>query len=129
MANGKDDASQNVSQLRSDRRKNLRKQLLVLKIKGEDAKGVFFGYAKTLSRGGMFITTITPKQTGEQFKISFTMTGDPVQIECVCEVVWAREYDPKLKQEPGMGIKFLNLDEATTKRIARWVENNQGSSD
>jgi len=122
MANGKDDENSNVSPLRTDRRKNLRKQLLVLKIKGEDEKGVFFGYAKTLSTGGMFITTITPKKKGEEFKISFSMPGDPEQISCDCEVIWVREYDPKLKQEPGMGIKFRGLDEAIAARIDRWLE-------
>lgn len=127
MGNGKDDKDgrpPECSPLRADRRKNLRKQIIVLKVKGIDSNGSFFGYAKTLSRGGMFITTVAPKNAGEEFEISFTLTGDPLPVRGVCKVVWRRDYDPKLKQEPGMGVKFVDLDVNMAARIEQWVKNN-----
>lgn len=119
MENGKDKDSEFVV-LRSDRRKQLRKQLLVLKIKGEDSKGVFFGYAKTISRGGMFIASVNPRKVGEEFSITFKLPFKDIDIKCRCAVVWMREYEPH-KQDPGMGIKFMDLDDETRDKIEEWV--------
>lgn len=107
--------------LRSDRRKNLRRQLLVLKIRGEDNKGVFFGYAKTISRGGMFISSVNPKKMGEEFDITFKLDELGRDIKCKVIVVWTRQYDSLIKQEPGMGIKFTDLDDATREEIDEWI--------
>lgn len=120
MENGKSGKGDYVV-LRSDRRKNLRKQLLVLKVKGEGERGVFFGYAKTISRGGMFIASVNPREVGEEFKITFTPPGAHGEASCTCQVVWARGYDPTLKSEPGMGVKFLDLDPEVRDRISDWV--------
>lgn len=119
MENGKDKDSEFVV-LRSDRRKELRKQLLVLKIKGEDVKGVFFGYAKTISRGGMFIASVNPRKVGEEFFITFKLPCMESDIKCRCAVVWMREYEPH-KQDPGMGIKFMDLADETRDKIEEWV--------
>lgn len=121
MENGKNPEDQ-YTLLRSDRRKNLRRQILVLKVKGEDQKGTFFGYCKTVSRGGMFITSVNPRKLGEEFDITFTLTGEDLEIKCMCVVVWVREYDAYNKQEPGMGIKFVNLSEEIKDRIDAWME-------
>lgn len=117
MENGKDDQ---YVVLRSDRRKNLRKQLLVLKVKGEDARGAFFGYAKTMGRGGMFIASVNPRKVGEEFVISFKLGSRGPDIKCRCSVVWVREYTPH-KQDPGMGIRFEDMDEVTRDMIDEWV--------
>lgn len=110
--------------LRSDRRKNLRKQLLVLRVRGEDNKGVFFGYAKTISRGGMFISSVNPKKMGEEFEITFKLDEKAGrEIKCRAVVVWIRQYDSLIKQEPGMGIKFIDLDDATRDEIDEWIKN------
>ncbi len=123
MANGKDkdQPDQNFVLLRSNRRKNLRKQLLVLKVKGEDKKGTFFGYAKTISRGGMFITSVNPRKVGEEFEITFKLPGLDADIRCKCSVIWMREYDSLVKQEPGMGIRFVDLDNELRDKIDEWV--------
>lgn len=121
MENGKNPEDQ-YTLLRSDRRKNLRRQILVLKVKGEDRKGAFFGYCKTVSRGGMFITSVNPRRLGEEFDITFMLTGDDLEIKCRCVVVWVREYDAYNRQEPGMGIKFVDLGEEIKDRIDAWMQ-------
>jgi uncharacterized protein (TIGR02266 family) len=121
MANGKKEPEDQYVLLRSDRRKNLRKQLLVLKVRGEDTRGVFFGYAKTISRGGMFISSVNPKKMSEEFEINFKLDDKGREIKCRVAVVWVREYDTLVKQEPGMGIKFIDLDEATKDEIDAWI--------
>lgn len=122
--NGKE-AEPEVTTLRSERRRHLRKQAIVLKIRGEDAAGVFFGYAKTVGPGGMFITSVNPRSVGEEFELSFNITEAAITVRCKAVVAWRREYNPKLKQEPGMGIKFLDLDDETRAAVMAWVQSQQ----
>ncbi len=122
MANGRDSESDTFVQLRTERRKNLRKSILVLKIKGEGEKGVFFGYANILGKGGMFITTVNPMKPGEEFDISFRLPGADRDIRCRCKVVWRRQFDPTtLKREPGMGIQFLDLPEDMANEVQSYL--------
>lgn len=129
MGDGKGDdkltGKENYVVLRSDRRKFLRKQILVLKVRGEDKKGSFFGYGKTIGRGGMFIASVNPKKVGEEFDISFKLPGGGVDVRCRCVVAWQREYDPDTKHEPGMGIKFLDLANDVRDKIEEWIKKNK----
>ncbi len=104
-----------------DRRKDLRNHLLVLKVKGESGGKVFFGYAKNISRSGMFIASVNPKKVGEEFTIEFSLPREKDVIRCRCVVVWTRTYHPKSPYEPGMGIKFLDLDESVKASIDEWI--------
>ncbi|MEE9614622.1 MAG: PilZ domain-containing protein [Thermodesulfobacteriota bacterium] len=110
----------------SDRRKNLRVQLLVLRIKGEAGvegdKNVFFGYAKNLSRSGMFISTVNPRRTNDEFDITFKLPDGGGEAKCRCRVMWTRDYNPKTRLEGGMGIHFIDLDGKVADRINDWAE-------
>ncbi len=121
MASGESQERKDFVALRENRRKNLRSHLLVLKIRGEDSRGVFFGYAKTIGRGGMFIASVNPRDVGERMEISFTPPGYGKQARCKCEVVWRRGFEPGFKAEPGMGIKFTSISEDVAEGIDRWV--------
>lgn len=121
MADGNQDEKSDYVFLRPNRRKNLRNPLLVLKVKVESESKSFFGYAKVISSGGMFIASINPKQVGEDFIIEFTLP-DKTHIRCKCRVAWRREFIPKSPHEPGMGIKFLDLPDDTRDKIDEWVK-------
>lgn len=116
------EAEPEVSALRNNRRRQLRKQVIVLKVRGVDATGVFFGYAKTIGTGGMFITSVNPRNVGEEFELSFTITEAAISVRCKAVVAWRSEYDPKYKQEPGMGLRFIDLDDETKARMVSWIE-------
>ena len=109
---------------RPDRRKDLRVHLLVLRVEG-DRDNIFFGYAKNLSRGGMFRSTVNPRKIGEEFKVFFKFPGDGEKIECKCAVLWKREYNPKQGYEPGMGLKFVEIMADDRKKIDEWVKSSQ----
>ena len=114
-------ASVSPEQMRPNRRKDLRKHLLVLRVSEKSSK-TFFGYAKNLSKGGMFISSTSPRRVGKEYEISFKFPGDGSDTSCRCKVVWKREYNEKSSIEPGMGIMFLNLDEKTANTIDLWAE-------
>ncbi len=104
-----------------DRRKHLREPIIVFKVTEENEQEHLFGYAKNVSRGGLFIASINPREPGEQFYIIFQIPNTEVTIKCRCEVLWTRGYDPKSKLEPGYGIKFLDLAEQIAEAIDAWV--------
>ncbi len=109
--------------LRANRRKNLRGHLLVLKVKGSSRNKSFFGYAKTISRNGMFIASISPKEVGEEFTLEFKPPTMNVPVTCLCTVIWRREYKPDSPREPGMALKFIDLDDTSREAIDTWAKN------
>ncbi len=121
MASGDNSKEKDFVALRGNRRKNLRSHLLVLKIRGEDSRGVFFGYAKTIGKGGMFIASVNPRDVGEKMEISFTPPGYGKEARCACEVVWRRGFEPGFRAEPGMGIRFTSISAEVADGIEHWV--------
>ncbi len=106
----------------SEKRKTLRSHLMIGQIKGEANGRVFFGYAKNISRGGIFISTISPRNPGDVFKIDFFINELSLRVNCSVKVIWNRAYQSKASPlDPGMGMKFLDLDEPIRKKIDFWV--------
>ncbi len=105
-----------------DLRGNLRSPLLVLKVRLDDGGKVFFGYGKNISRSGIFIATVNPREPGERFQIEIPLPP-PIKrtIQCGCEVVWKREFSKKSRYEPGMGLRFVDLPAEVADAIEQWV--------
>ncbi|MFZ3072677.1 MAG: PilZ domain-containing protein [Thermodesulfobacteriota bacterium] len=125
MADGKKKSNEHVVGdyvlLRPDRRKEVRRHLLVLRVCGEN-DNIFFGYAKNLSRGGLFIATVNPRKIGDEFVISFKLQDSGEKAVCRCRVTWVREYNPKTNSEPGMGIHFIDMEQEIKNKIEEWVK-------
>jgi uncharacterized protein (TIGR02266 family) len=103
-------------------RKALRAPLIVLQVKLDDGRKSFFGYAKNISRSGLFIGTTNPREPGERFQVELSLPA-PLghNVRCACEVVWKRLYSKGSSYEPGMGLRFLELPEEMAKAIDGWV--------
>lgn len=91
MEGGKKEEDPSIPPTRPEKRRSLRSPILVMRVKGETENNIFFGYGKDISRGGMFISTVNPREIGETF------------------------------YEPGMGIKFLDMEEDKRQRVEDWV--------
>lgn len=103
-------------------RNNLRAPLIVEKIPCDDGQKTFFGYAKNISRGGLFIGTVKPREPGDRFTIEFTLPNPArLTFRCTCEVVWKRHFEKKTPLEPGMGLQFIDLPENIGREIDEWV--------
>ena len=119
------DLTENPEHITEQQNKRLstRWPLIVEKIPIEDGQKTLFGYAKNISRGGLFIATIKPREPGEVFTIEMAL---PVKtkhkIRCQCEVVWKRLFSKKAPHEPGMGLRFLDLEEGDGDIIDMWVK-------
>jgi len=112
----------NNSHIQESRRKKLRIPILITRIKEEPNGKSFFGYAKNISQGGMFIQSVNPRNVNEQFQIEFSLPGEDEPIRGTVEVVWKRQLVSRKPYEPGMGIRFLHIKEDRSTEINEWVE-------
>src|SRR5262245_54610714 len=104
-----------------DRRRALRSPMIVFKVKEEDDRGHLFGYAKNISQSGLFIASINPRLPGEKFTISFRVPDTQISVRCRCEIIWMRKFNPKTKEDPGYGVRFLDIPQETAQAILDWV--------
>lgn len=110
----------------AEEQKNLRRTtrapLIVEKIPCGDGVKTLFGYAKNISRGGLFIATVKPREPGEIFLIELSLPTAPRHtLRCRCEVVWKRHFQRKENLQPGMGLRFIDLSEADGDKIDEWA--------
>ena len=107
-----------------DKRRNLRVPLIIEKIPCGDGRRTFFGYASNLSRGGVFISTVNPREPGDQFDLHLKLPpAAGFTLHCRCVVVWRRQLAQGRKHEPGMGLRFLNLSQETADALECWLRN------
>jgi uncharacterized protein (TIGR02266 family) len=114
--------NQESAQKIPDKRKMLRYPIIILKVTEEGQKEHLFGYAKNISRSGLFIQSVNPREAGEQFTISFQVPNTEIRVRCQCEVVWMRKYHPKVSVEPGYGVRFLDLSPGVADAIEQWIK-------
>lgn len=106
----------------ADKRRNLRSPLIALSVKLDDGRKSFFGYVTNISRSGMFVPSTNPRDPGSQIQVELQLP-EPISrpVRCACEVVWQRQFRRKMDYEPGMGLRFLDLDEEVAEEIDKWV--------
>jgi uncharacterized protein (TIGR02266 family) len=92
---------------------------LKLKVNMEFEKfsGFISEYSENISEGGMFVKTTTPRPMGSVFSLEFKLKDDYKLIQGWGEVVWVREKTEDPAKPAGMGIKFLDLDQASRELI------------
>jgi len=107
----------------ADHRHSLRVALLIKKVRLDDQRRVFFGYATNISRSGFFISSVNPAPLGSRFTVEMTLPA-PLDLTlcCECETIWRRTFSPKDTLEPGMGLRFVDLDEEISDRIDQWIK-------
>ncbi len=106
----------------ASKRKTLRTPILITKVKVNQNGKVFFGYAKNISKTGLFIQSINPKDEGERFKIEFDLPDDNETFSCMARVIWKRGYMPKARYEPGMGLEFIDLARDLSDKLEAWCD-------
>ncbi len=88
----------------------------------EDFRGFVAEFSKNLSMGGMFVKSDTPKEPGEVFKFKFRLADGYQLIQGRGQVVWKRDVDEGPDRPAGMGVRFLEMDEASRQLIGKMVD-------
>jgi uncharacterized protein (TIGR02266 family) len=87
---------------------------------GED--NFLFAYITDISATGIFVRTTTPEQPGTHLNLRFTPDNSG-SIELEGEVIWVNPYRPGAPDNlhPGMGIRFVGLDDEMRDRLLELV--------
>jgi type IV pilus assembly protein PilZ len=82
-----------------------------------------FAYITDISETGIFIRTTTPEKAGTQLNLRFRLGNKSPQIEVEGEVIWVNPYRPGSMDNlhPGMGVKFIDLDDELKDRLLELV--------
>jgi uncharacterized protein (TIGR02266 family) len=77
-----------------------------------------FAYVTDISATGIFVRTTTPEQAGTHLNLRFPVE-DTELLEVEGEVIWVNPYRPGTPDNlhPGMGIRFINLDNELRDRL------------
>jgi type IV pilus assembly protein PilZ len=100
----------------SDRRAAPR-VLVDLEVDYASEDNYLFAYITDISETGIFVRTTSPEQPGTRLNLRFrpdSRVNDPSsQLELEGEVIWVNPYRPGAPDNlhPGMGIRFVELDE------------------
>ena len=74
-----------------------------------------FAYITDISATGIFVRTTTPEDPGTLLNLRFSPEGrgGPGELAFEGEVIWVNPYRPGAPDNlnPGMGIRFVDLDE------------------
>jgi molecular chaperone DnaK len=74
-------------------------------------------YSVNISPGGIFIKTSKPHETGAIIYLQFSLRDGSRLIEGMGRVVHVTPPGPGVR-EPGIGVEFLNFDEASQDLVA-----------
>ena len=81
-----------------------------------------FAYITDISETGIFVRTTHPEAPGTRLNLRF---GDPdgAQVEVEGEVIWVNPYRPGEADNlhPGMGVRFVALDDDTRQTLLELV--------
>ena len=100
-----------------ERRKFPRKPLsLLVQFRFNTFENFLAEYSDNISLGGIFIRTETPKEKGSIIYLQFSLEDGEQLIEGVGPVVHVNE--PGVAgRVPGMGVEFMNFDDASMRLI------------
>lgn len=108
-----------------DTRKDPRAKVLTMTVRYKSATLDEFieHHSHDVSRGGMFIKTPSPFPPGTLLKFEVKIAEDKKVMQGVGRVVWKRESTDNDAERPsGMGVKFIKIDDESTKVIDTLVK-------
>jgi uncharacterized protein (TIGR02266 family) len=81
----------------------------------------YAGFVENMSHGGLFIATHQLKPVGERLEFSVHLADCEEPIRGLGEVRWVRVFSESSNVPPGMGVRFIDLDDESTARIEEFL--------
>ena len=78
--------------------------------------------AVNISEGGIYLRTHAPLPENTLLHLTFTLPLDPDPIRVAATVVRAARLGARLEAEPGMGLSFVDVSDATKDKIRNYVQ-------
>lgn len=106
-----------------ERRNNTRLPIRIL-VEYESSEDFLIDYTANMSIGGMFIQTAEPLAVGTKFRLRFRIPGKDEPVDTEGEVCWVLRAEEAGPMQPGMGIRFFELNQhdkvAVEKMLSEW---------
>lgn len=87
----------------------------------EFGHGLIYLYSKDISLGGIFLENPPPLRMGAQLLLSILLPGNKRPLKVTGQVVRFVEHDMAAKVRNGMGIRFIDMDPDTRRRLTSFV--------
>jgi uncharacterized protein (TIGR02266 family) len=96
--------------------------LVDLEVDYASEENYLFAYITDISATGIFVRTTTPEAPGTHLNLRFA-SEDSGPIEIEGEVIWVNPYRPGAPDNlhPGMGIRFVSLDNELRDRLLELI--------
>lgn len=85
-----------------------------------DGAGSGVEFVTMLSDTGCFVKSLNPHPTGSRYTLSFVMEKRIIRVDV--QVLYTSGFEEGPNKQPGMGVKFLNLDPADQDLIRRFIQ-------
>ena len=122
-AKAKGDAATAIPTPVSDvERRRAPRVLVDLEVDYASEENYLFAYITDISATGIFVRTTTPEAPGTLLNLRFASESSGL-IEIEGEVIWVNPYRPGTPDNlhPGMGIRFVNLDNDLRDRLLELI--------
>lgn len=87
-----------------------------------NAQNFYAGVVENVSVGGVFIATHLCRPVGELVEITIHLTDGDEPVRGIGEVRWVRALSEPDDLPPGMGIRFVELNEGARDAIERFLQ-------
>lgn len=96
--------------------------LVDLEVDYASEENYLFAYITDISETGIFVRTTTPEAPGTNLNLRFRIDDGP-QIQAEGTVIWVNPFRPNNADNlhPGMGIRFVELDDELKDRLLELV--------
>jgi uncharacterized protein (TIGR02266 family) len=103
-------------------RRRTPRMLVDLEVDYSSEENYLFAYITDINATGIFVRTTTPEAPGTQLNLRFS-SENAGAIEVEGEVIWVNPYRPGTPDNlhPGMGIRFLSLDNELRDRLLELI--------
>lgn len=110
-----------VAPLNEAERRRAPRVLVDLEVDYASEENYLFAYITDISATGIFVRTTTPEQPGTHLNLRFKDLSGPIEVEG--EVIWVNPYRPGAPDNlhPGMGIRFVGLDDELRDRLLELI--------
>src|SRR3954469_10592828 len=99
--------------------------LVDLEVDYASEENYLFAYITDISATGIFVRTTTPEDPGTPLNLRFSPEGRGAagELEVEGEVIWVNPYRPGAPDNlhPGMGIRFVGLDDDLRDRLLELI--------
>jgi uncharacterized protein (TIGR02266 family) len=103
----------------TERRRSPRYEV-VLKLRYETEEAFGDTVIRSLSSGGLYLSTQTPFNVGSEFAVVVDLPQKEEWIKGTCEVVWVNEIDTE-NYPKGMGVRFIQMAPEYRSRLEAYL--------